>query len=235
MGDLKNQIFLQYINRAIDQAREEYIKKNTPKINKRFYIKGITYELGSCRFEGGAFKYEISSKIPQELIFAKNGNEQYFRRILKIMNTAPKKPAEYKLENIVQNTPEMEHKERDYVKLVYEYDESELHSPEEVDKRFKRHKTKNIPFPNFAGVSTPSGKLVIAIVEEKMGDFVRQSMDNLIMANEEVRSHLKSEPAPPSNKPATAKVKPKKSAPAKKAATKPRNKPAAIKPKAKKK
>ncbi|MDH5637906.1 MAG: hypothetical protein OEZ04_05395 [Nitrospinota bacterium] len=129
----------------------------------------------------------------------------------------------------------MEQKERDYVKLVYEYAESELHSPEEVEKRFKKHQAKNIPFPNFPGISTPSGKLVIAIVEEKMGDFARRNMDDLIKANNEVRSRLKSEPPRSSKKPATAKAKVKKAAPAKKAAAKPRNKAAAKKPVAKKK
>jgi len=198
MGDLKNQIFLQYINRAVDQAREEFIQKNAPKRDNRFLVKGITYEIAYCKFEDGKFISEISSKIPQELTVTKTAIEQYFRKVVKIVNAANKRPAETKMENIVHNISEVEHKERDYVKLIYEYDEKELYTLEEVDRRFKKHQSKGIPFPDVPGVTTPSGRLVISIVEENMGKFIRQNVNSLIAANEEVKKQVKALPARPS-------------------------------------
>lgn len=235
MGDLKNQIFLQYINRALDQAREEYIKKNIPKKEKRFLIKGITYEISNCRFDNGKFRYEISSKIPQDLVLSKFAIEQFFKRVVKIMNSMGKKPTEFSKENIVQNTSEMEHKERDYVKLVYDYSEDELHSAEEVEKRFKQHQAKNIPIPHFPGVTTPSGKLVIAIVEEKMAKYIRQNMNDFIKANEEVKTNIKISSPKADKKPKAAKTSVKKVSAkvAKKASAKPTKKPAVAKPKVK--
>jgi len=205
MGDLKNQIFLQYINRAIDLARQEFIQKNVAKKESRFLIKGITYEISHCRFLDGKFVYEISSKIPQDLIQNKSGAEKYFHQVVKMMNGMEKKPSECKMENIVYNTTEMEHKERDYVKLQFRYGEDELYSLDEVDKRFKKHQAKSIPIPDIPGITTPSGKLVIIIVEEKMARFIRQNVNDLVHCNEEVKKKITIKPERPAKKTAPAK------------------------------
>ena len=218
MGDLKNQIFLQYINHAIELARKEFIAKNTPKKDKRFLVKGITYEISACKFENGKFKFEISSKIPQELFYSKSGIDQFFRDVVKVMNGCDKKPSEWQMENIVHNTTEMELKERDYVKLMYEYAESELYSPDEVEKKYRRHQAKNIPIPNYPDVTTPTGKLVIAIIEEKMGMFVRQNVTDFFKANEEAKKKIKSAPPKQAKKKSAAATKAKAAASPAKAA-----------------
>jgi hypothetical protein len=225
MGDLKNQIFLQYINRAIDQARAEFIEKNVPKKENRFLVKGITYEIAPCKLDNGKFVCEISSKIPQEIAGSKAETEQYYRKVVKIMSSAGKRPSETKMENITHSSSAMEHKERDYVKLLFAYDEKEFYTLDEVEKRFRRHQAKGIPFPEISGVTTPSGRLVIAIVEEKMGKFIRQNVADLVHANDEVKKLIKATPARPSKKapkvaaqkapvPAATVRKPPKKAPA---------------------
>jgi len=133
MGDLKDQFFLQYINSGLDKVRDSFREDYTPKKGNRFLIKGITYEIGRCRKDGSQYVFEISSKIPQDVLPKNVKIEKYFNAIVKLMGKCSKKPVESKMESIVHNTADEELKERDYVKLIYNYDESELCKPEDID------------------------------------------------------------------------------------------------------
>jgi len=217
MGALRDQLFLQFINKALDKLRDEYRAKHSPKKGDRFLIKGITYEIGECRMNSGAFVFEISSKIPQE-IFPKGVNiEKYFKSVVKLVNKAKKKPDECKMENIIHSASELEIKERDYVKLVYRYAESELYTHKDLEKRLKYHQAKKIPIPNIPGIATPSGKLVLQLVEESMFSLAKRNIQDLISANEEVKKALKAKAS--AKKPAAkAKTKPKAKAKKKPAA-----------------
>ncbi|MBI5814077.1 MAG: hypothetical protein HZB29_00515 [Nitrospinae bacterium] len=220
--------------------------KHTSKKENRFSIKGITYEIGPCKVENADFVFEISSKIPQDMLPRRTTIEKYFREVVKLMNKCAKRPAESKMENIVQSTAEVEYKERDYVKLIYQYKESDLYTMPEVEKRLKHHYAKRIPIPDVPGIATPGGKIVLLLVEEAINEFATANVMDLVKANETVKSALvaKGEATPPpAPKKAAAKPKPKASAKAKpkapvKAKSKPspkKKKPAKAKPVAKKK
>jgi len=190
MGELRNQIFLQFVNKSLDTVRSEFIEKHTPKKENRFLIKGITYEIGTCHIEEGDFIFEISSKIPEDLLPKQTRIERYFSEVVRRMNKSPKRPAESKMENIIHNTGEIEFKERDYVKLTYRYKESELYSFADVEKRLKHHRAKGVPIPDVPGIATPGGRLIMIIVEENMTRFIRQNVNDLNKANEAVKKLL---------------------------------------------
>lgn len=231
MGELRDQIFLQYVNQGLDSVRSEFIQKHTPKKESRFLIKGITYEIGPCHIDNGDFVFEISSKIPQELLPKRTSIESYFKKVVRLMNKVGKKPAESKMENIIHNTKDLESKERDYVKLTYRYAEKELYTNADIDKRFKLHSEKKLPLPDIQGVATPGGKIIIALVGEAMENSSRQNVLDLVQANEDVKKTLPSAPAAAPAKPkAKAKAKPATKA-KKKTAAKPATKKAAARKK----
>jgi len=126
MGELKDKFFLQYISAGLEKVRDGFREEHTPKKGNRFLIKGLTYEIGTCRKDGAQYVFEISSKIPQEVLPKNVKIEKYFSSVIKLMNKCAKKPSESKMENIIHNTADEELKERDYVKLIYSYDENEL-------------------------------------------------------------------------------------------------------------
>lgn len=204
MGNLKNQIFLQFANKGIDEVREEFIQKFTPKKGNRFFIKGITYEIGPCGIESGNFVCEISSKIPQDLLPERVSTEKYFNKVAKIVNKSKKKPTDPKMENIIRNTKDLEIKERDYVKLTYCYEENELYTLSEVEKRLNDYKARKIPIPNIPGVATPSGKFIIAIIKESMAKLIKQNVTDLINANETVKKIMSAKKKKSSSKPKSA-------------------------------
>ncbi len=200
MGDLKNQIFLQHVNKSLDEVRDYFTQKYTTKKNNRFFTKAITYELSSCRVESGQFVFEISSKIPHNLLPKRVSIEKYFDSVVKLVNKSSKKPNESKMENIIHNTSEEETKERDYVKLTYYYSEDELYNYEDVDKRLKHHQAKKIPIPDIPGVATPGGKIVIVLLEEAIANFAKQNLVDLINANEAVKKKLATSSSPKAKK-----------------------------------
>jgi len=242
MGALKDHLFLLHINKSLEQLRAEFRAKHSPKKENRFSIKGITYEIGPCKSEDGEFVFEISSKIPQDILPKKTTIEKYFREVVKIMTKCEKKPAEWKMENIIQSTAEVEYKERDYVKLEYRYTEDELYTMPDVEKRLKHHYTKKIPIPDVPGIATPGGKIVLILVEESIAKLARQNVMDLCSSNEQVKAVLVAKgeaviavkPAAPKPAKKAAKPTPKKPAKTavKKAPAKPVKKAAKAAPKA---
>ncbi|MBI4667408.1 MAG: hypothetical protein HY751_13475 [Nitrospinae bacterium] len=235
MGEVKNQLFLEHINKSLEQVRAEFRGKFTPKKDNRFLIKGITYEVSPCDINGNDYAFEISSKIPQD-IFPPRANldaskTKYFNEVIKILNKLPKRPAETKMENIIHGSLDVELKERDYVKLLYKYKDSELYTMDEVAKRLKGYISKGAPIPDVPGVATPVGKMVIHVLEESIKKSARQHVLDLVEANETIKKATLAKTGgkvtPEPKKPAASKpVKAVK--PVKKAA-----KPAAKKAKAK--
>jgi len=225
MGEVKNQLFLQHISKSLEEVRAEFRKKHTPKKDNRFLIRGITYEIGACRIDPDGYLFEISSKIPQEILSPKMGIDKYFKEVVKLINRKPKKPVDCKMENIVRSSEE-EIKERDYVKLVYRYRESELYTPDEVEKNLRRHLAKGIPLPDAPGVATPMGKMVLHVLEESVKANIRQNLTDLLDANESIKKEIEGKSkAIPSGSTSKEENKPRKQpavkkAPAKKAVAK---------------
>lgn len=242
MGEVKNQLFLQYISKGLEDLRAEFRKKYTPKKDNRFLIRGITYEIGPCHIDSEGYFFEISSKIPQELLPQKMTIDKYFKEVVKLVNRSSKKPVEFKMENIIKSSEE-EIKERDYVKLVYRYKESELYTPDEVEKTLKKHIAKGIPIPDAPGVATPMGKMVLYVLEESVKENIRQNLINLLEANDSVKKEfegkIKARPAiaasKKENKPRKAKAASKPVVKKKTSSAKPTAKKASVKKSAAKK
>ena len=227
MGQLKDQLFLEHINKSLTNVRRELGEKHTPKKDSRFLIKGLTYEIGACQVDGDDFSFEISSKIPEDLLFYQKRKEKYFKKVLSILKKGEKKPSHSKMENIVRNTRDEELKERDYVNVTYHYKESSLYTMEDVQKRLKFHYSKNIPLPDVPGIATPGGKMVVILIEEGIAKRAKKLVQELVKANDIAREEVPVEKAPPPPKPK------KKSAPTK-SKVEPKTKPKAkVKSKAK--
>lgn len=193
MGELRDQLFLQFVNRSLDNVRKEFREKGTLKKDNRFLIKGITYDIGHCSLdEEDYFVFEISSKIPQDLLPKKTKIEKYFNSVVRLVKKGSKKPSEWKMENIIRSTADEEFKERDYVKLLYKYKEKELFNSGDIEKRLKLYQEKKLPLPDIPGIATPGGKIVLVLMEEMMGKFAKQNVDDLIAANETIKKELKS-------------------------------------------
>jgi hypothetical protein len=189
MGEVKNQLFLQHISKSLEETRAEFRKKHTPKKDNRFLIKGITYEIGPCHIHSDEYLFEISSKIPQEILPKKMVIDKYFKDVVKLINKKQKKPIDCKMENIIRSYEE-EVKERDYVKLIYRYRENELYTLDEVEKRLKKYIAKGIPIPYAPGVATPVGKMVLHVIEESVKTHIHQNLMDLFDANETVKKQF---------------------------------------------
>lgn len=189
MGEVKNQLFLQHISKSLEEVRADFRKKYTPKKDNRFLVKGITYEIGACHIEPDGYLFEISSKIPQEILPKKMSIDKYFKEVVKLVNRKPKKPADCKMESIVRSSEE-EIKERDYVKLIYRYKESELYTPDEVEKNLRKYIAKGIPIPEASGVATPMGKMVLHVLEESVKANIRQNLIDLLDSNETIKKGI---------------------------------------------
>lgn len=242
MGQLKEQLFLQHLNQSLANVRSRFRSRHAGKKNDRFMVKGITYEIGTCRVEGDEFAFEISSKIPQEMLPEKVKKERFFNEVLKLMKKGPKKPSGSRMENIVSATQEEELKERDYVNLTFRFREQELYTGEMVTKRLKQHQEKKTPLPTIPGIATPAGRVVMILVEESIDEAVSRSVNDLIAANEKSVvalggsfSRVASRKKPAAQKPAAKTPAAKKPAAKKPVAKKSAAKtPAAKKPAAKK-
>lgn len=235
MGEVKNQLFLQHISKSLEEVRSEFRKKHTPKKDNRFLVKGITYEIGACRIDSDGYLFEISSKIPQEVLPKKMVIDKYFKEVVKLINKTSKKPLDSKMENIIRSSEE-EIKERDYVKLIYRYKENDLYTLEEVEKRLRKYVAKGIPIPDAPGVATPMGKMVLHLLEESVKENIRQNINDLIEANEAIKKEIASKSKVLGDKSAQAQIKPQQT----KAVSKPKakapakKKPSSAKPVAKK-
>ena len=71
------------------------------------------------------------------------------------------------MENIVRETRDQERKERDYVKLAYQYSKKELYDESEIEKETKDYSenpSKEIP-PLVAGVNTLAARLILKKID----------------------------------------------------------------------
>ena len=97
------------------------------------------------------------------------------------------------MENIVRETKEQERKERDYVKLTYEYVNSELYSDKEVMLEVKEYsknsQKQKIDF--LPGVNTLAAHLILGKVQKNLYDFALENVNSLVSANTTVRAELK--------------------------------------------
>ncbi len=195
MSSLQSQLFVETASVTLNRLTKDLQKKFEPKKGDRFNVEGITYEIGPPKFVDAdkAIRFEISSKIPGEELPESYDHAKYFKQIEK-RNGSAKKPVDADMENIVRETRDQERKERDYVKLTYQYEEEELYDDQEVlkdiEKIAKGASDKKIP-PKVPGVTTLAGRLILERVEFSLYEVAKENVESLIDANAKVRAELK--------------------------------------------
>ncbi len=193
MGSLQEQLFTKIACQTLVSLSKDLQKKYEPKKGDRFNYRAITYEIGPPKFTGQGISFEISSKIPESELPDGYEKVNFFKEIKKICVKSKKKPLSIDMENIVRETKEQERKERDYVKLTYEYVNTELYSDKEIIlevKEFSKNpKKQKIDF--MSGVNTLAAHLILEKVQKNLYDFALENVNLLVSANTTVRAELK--------------------------------------------
>ena len=166
--------------------------KYKPKKGRRFNHNNITYEISRPVIEGNQVQFEISSKIPEDELEDSKG-ATYFGEIKKAMDKGKVRPVSVEMENIVWESKKDNEKERDYVKLLYQYPLDDLFDNKEVEKRFANLSKSDEEeiLQDTGNTFTPKGKLVLILVREKIQELAGKHIEDLIEANKDVREKLK--------------------------------------------
>lgn len=194
MSSLQAQLFVRTASVSLNRLTKDMQKRYEPKKGDRFNVKGITYEIGPPKFVDAekAIRFEISSKIPGEELPESCDHANYFEQIEK-RNESSKKPVSADMENIVRETRDQERKERDYVKLTYQYADRELYEEEailrDVGEIARGERAQRMP-PPVPGVTTLAGRLILERVETSLYEAARANVESLIDANQKVRAEL---------------------------------------------
>ncbi len=194
MSSLQAQLFERTASVSLKRLTKDMQKRYEPKKGDRFNVKGITYEIGPPKFVDAdrAIRFEISSKIPGEELPESCDHANYFEQIEQ-RNESSKKPVSADMENIVRETRDQERKERDYVKLTYQYADRELYEEEDILRdvgEIARGEGERRMPPPVPGVPTLAGRLILERVEASLYDAARENVESLIDANQKVRSEL---------------------------------------------
>ncbi len=195
MSSLQAQLFVEIASVTLNRLTKDLQTKFEPKKGDRFNVEGITYEIGPPKFvnDDRAIRFEISSRIPGEELPASCDHAKYFKQIEK-QNDSAKKPVSTDMENIVRETRDQERKERDYVKLTYQYGENELYDDrnilKDIEALSKGTGNQEMP-PKVPGVTTLAGRLIIKRIQSSLYDVAMENVESLIDANAKVRTELK--------------------------------------------
>ena len=192
MSNLKEILFAQLASDGLTNLVEELQNKYKPKKGRRFHHNNITYEISRPGIKENFIEFEISSKIPEDELDSSKDMKSYFQEIKKIVSKGKEKPVSIEMENIVWDSKKDTEKEREYVKLLYQYPLDYLYENKEVISRFKKIKATNdlSSLPDIPGAYTLQGKLVLAMVKEKIMGLARDNVTNLVNANKEVKAAM---------------------------------------------
>ncbi len=192
MSSLKGLLFSQFAGEGLNELLKEMQGKFKPKKGRRFNHGNITYEISRPSLKDNQIEFEISSKVPEDEIQDDSQMNTYFEEIKKLLSQGEHKPDTFEIENIVWDSKKETEKERDYVKLGYRYSLDNLFDNEEVTRRFQElsQSGKLDSIPNAPSAFTPQGKIVLSMVREKIHEYGRKNIDQLIEANKQVRTIL---------------------------------------------
>ena len=194
MPTMKGLLFNQFAAEGLNSLVEEMQSKYTTKKGRRFNHNNVTYEVSRPSLNDGAIEYEISSKIPEDDIKGTKEMQAYFQQIKKILSKGKSKPESIEMENIVWDSKKNTEKKRDYVKLLYKLPLDDLFDDKVVAKRHENilAGNKEADIPHSASAFTMAGNVVLADVRDTMHNIGRNNVDNLIDANKQVKTALKS-------------------------------------------
>ena len=166
MATLRDQVFKEYAQMGVNETIASFRSKFQVKKGDRFNFQGITYEIGPPSVGQGEIEFEISSKIPQDELSGAMTLDAYFKEVKKFMGRRGKKPFAIDKENIVREVGDDEVKERDYVKLKYRYEDSELYETKAIVEQSAAMDEKELSsLPNIPGVQTVAGRLVLLAIQ----------------------------------------------------------------------
>ena len=188
MATLRDQVFKEYALMGVNETIATFRSKFQVKKGDRFNYQGITYEIGPPSVGQGEIEFEISSKIPQDELSGSMTLDAYFKEVKKLIGRRGKKPFAIDKENIVREVGDDDVKERDYVKLKYRYEDSELYETKAIVEQSAAMDEKELSsLPNVPGVQTVAGRLVLLALRDGLRAASHETMERLIEANEPVR------------------------------------------------
>jgi hypothetical protein len=189
MSNFRQQLFHQFASQGVAVSIDTFKTQYQPKKENRFNLDGITYEIGPARLDGDSITFEISSKIPQDELDDREDFASYFSAIQDFLKQDAKQPIAIDMENIVQEVGGEETKERDYVRLRYNYLFTEMYSDAAVAASIAQFQQDPVahPVPAITNVNTLAGRVVLVCVKDFMSQEATTRMQRLIEANQEVR------------------------------------------------
>jgi hypothetical protein len=189
MSNFRQQLFHQFASQGLALSIDVFKTQYQPKKENRFNFDDITYEIGPARLDGDSITFEISSKIPQDELDDREDFVSYFGTIQDFLKHDAKQPSAIDMESIVQEMGGEETKERDYVRLRYNYLFSEMSGDAAVAAAMARCQQDPAahPVPDIANVNTLAGRVVLVCVQDFMQQEATTRMQRLIEANQEVR------------------------------------------------
>ncbi len=192
MASLKGLLFTQYATEGLNQLVDEMQKKYKPKKGRRFNDNNITYEISRPSLKGNFIEFEISSKIPEDELEGTDSMKHYFEEIKKKVSTGEVKPTSIEMENIIWDSRKDTEKQREYVKLVYQYHLDKFFDNSEITRRHEEAMNQNSSenLQKAPGTFTDQGTLVLKMVCESILEKGREHIDHLVNANKEVRASL---------------------------------------------
>ena len=194
MPTMKGLLFNQFAAEGLNSLVEEMQSKYTTKKGRRFNHNNVTYEVSRPSLNDGAIEYEISSKIPEDEIKGTKEMQAYFQQVKKILSKGNSKPESIEMENIVWDSKKNTEKKRDYVKLLYKLALDVLFDDKVVAKRHESilAGNKEDDIPHSISAFTMAGNVVLADVRNTIQNIGRANLDNLIDANKQIKTALKS-------------------------------------------
>jgi len=192
MKTFREEIFRQYASDALQQLNSELREKYEPKKEGRFSFNKITYEIGPVVMIENGLEFEMSSKIPQEEFPEGILLTDYFNAVRDLLSGIGKELIAVDRENIIREINLDEIKERDYVKLKFQYSYHDLYRDEEIMKEaeeIRKHPSKR-ELPVISNVHTIAGRLVLLYIRERVYESARRNIQALIDTNEQVRAQL---------------------------------------------
>ena len=192
MATLKKILFGQFAGEGLSSLVTEMQKKYNPKKGRRFNHANITYEVSRPGVVDDNIQFEISSKIPQDELKENKDMEVYFKAIKKLISKLKHKPVSVEMENIVLDPKKDSEKERDYVKLLYSYPLDDLYCDEKVSERINEINATGSKKSHLEakGALTPQGNITLQLVKETTQSFARENIEQLINANEQMRTEM---------------------------------------------
>ena len=97
------------------------------------------------------------------------------------------------MENIVRETRDQEKKERDYVKVTYQYKEKDLYSDKEIAKSVAEISkgASKLKLPEVPGIPTLGGRVLLVALRDNLRRMAGENIQLLIDANNQVRKKMK--------------------------------------------